>query len=120
MNERPRHDGDVAGAAEFWAFRMLLKEGQEEAYRKRHDEIWPELKRALCAAGVLDFRIFLDPETRMLFAIMRCRAHHELQTLRESPLMRRWWAMMSDIMETNADLSPREWPLVPMFELDPS
>ncbi|MGC9354630.1 MAG: L-rhamnose mutarotase, partial [Mariniphaga sp.] len=26
------------------AFKMYLNEGQKEEYKKRHDQIWPELK----------------------------------------------------------------------------
>jgi L-rhamnose mutarotase len=33
-------------------------------------------------------------------------------------VMRRWWAHMRDIMETNEDGSPVATPLDPMFHLD--
>jgi L-rhamnose mutarotase len=32
--------------------------------------------------------------------------------------MRRWWDHMRDLMETEADGRPREWPLVPVFHHD--
>src|SRR5678815_5291558 len=85
------------------AFRMMLKPGFAAEYSRRHDEIWPELAAALRAAGVLDYRIFLDEETNHLFAVMRRRRDHTLEDLRGSALMRRWWAMMADIMETEPD-----------------
>lgn len=47
------------------AFRMNLNPGQADEYRRRHDEIWPELAQALLDAGVVDYRIFLtSPPTR--------------------------------------------------------
>ncbi len=33
------------------AFKMYLNEGQKAEYKKRHDEIWPELHRLLKEAG---------------------------------------------------------------------
>ena len=45
------------------AFKMKLKSGFEAEYRKRHDEIWPELVKTLEEAGISDYSIFLDPET---------------------------------------------------------
>lgn len=101
------------------AFRMQLHPGQEAEYERRHDAIWPELETALRRAGVLDFRIFLDPQTLALFAVMTRRDDHGLETLAQSEVMRRWWAMMADIMETNPDKSPVEVPLTQVFALSP-
>ena len=53
------------------AFKMHLNEGQKEAYKKRHDEIWPELKKLLKDAGVSEYSIFLDEETSTLFAFQK-------------------------------------------------
>ena len=44
------------------AFKMKLFPGMEAEYRKRHDEIWPELSQALRDAGIYDYAIFLDEE----------------------------------------------------------
>lgn len=104
-------------ATETAAFRMVLHPGKAEEYRRRHDAIWPELAAALREAGVLDYRIFLDPETNHLFAVRTCRTDHTLDALRSQPVMRRWWLMMADIMETHADASPAEVALPEMFRL---
>ena len=40
------------------AFTMQLKPGQKEEYKKRHDEIWPELKQLLKQAGISEYSIF--------------------------------------------------------------
>lgn len=99
------------------AFRMVLHPGKAEEYRRRHDEIWPELVAALREAGVVEYRIFLDAETHHLFAVLTRRKDHTLGALRDAPAMRRWWAMMADIMETHADKSPTEVALTEMFRL---
>ena len=51
------------------AFKMKLKAGCEEEYKKRHDAIWPELKDLLQESGISDYSIFLDLETNTLFAV---------------------------------------------------
>ena len=106
-----------APAEETVAFRMTLNPGQAEAYRQRHDAIWPELSDALIAAGVVDYRIWLDPQSHHLFAVLRRRIEHSLDRLPETGVMQRWWAMMADIMQTHPDNVPVQIELMPVFHL---
>lgn len=99
------------------AFRMVLNAGQAAEYRRRHDEIWPELADELRQRGVVDYRIFLDPQTQHLFAVMTRRMDHGLDSLPSTQVMQRWWVMMGDIMQTNPDSSPVQVPLDEMFVL---
>lgn len=99
------------------AFRMIMNPGEAAEYKRRHDEIWPELSDELIKRGVLDYRIFLDPGTNHLFAVMIRRQDHQLDTLPQTDVMKRWWAMMGDIMATNPDGSPQEVALDEMFVL---
>ena len=101
-----------------YAFRMKLKPGNVEEYRRRHDAIWPELAGLLQAAGIHDYSIFLDEETLHLFAVLKLREPNQREQLPQHPVMRRWWEYMRDLMETHPDGRPREWPLAPMFHLD--
>ncbi|HLI65345.1 MAG TPA: L-rhamnose mutarotase [Caulobacteraceae bacterium] len=99
------------------AVRMTLDPGQGAEYKRRHDAIWPELAEALKAAGVIEYRIFLDPETHHLFAVLKRRIDHTMDALPALPVMRRWWAMMADIMPTAPDLEPLTTPLTEVFRL---
>ncbi len=99
------------------AFRMKLKPGMTAEYKRRHDEIWPELAEALTEAGIHDYSIFLDEETLDLFAVLKLRPGHTADALPGQPVMRRWWGYMADLMETEPGNRPREWPLTPMFHL---
>lgn len=101
-----------------FAFKMKLKSGFQEEYKKRHDEIWPELSRKLAEAGVSEFSIFLDPETLILFAVQTLANDHNTDHLLQDPVVRRWWDHMADIMETHPDRSPVCVPLVEMFHAD--
>jgi len=99
------------------AFKMKLNPGMEAEYRKRHDEIWPELVALLHEAGASDYSIYLDPETNILFGILTRSGDHTMAALPDHPVMKRWWAHMADIMETNPDNSPVQSGLVPVFHM---
>lgn len=97
---------------------MQLKPGVRDEYRKRHDEIWPELVVSLESAGIRDYGIYLDPRTDTLFASQKLTEHNTSASLPETEVMRRWWDFMADLMETNPDGSPVEHPLEEMFYMD--
>lgn len=100
------------------AFKMHLNEGQKEEYRKRHDEIWPELKVLLKDAGISEYSIFLDEETNTLFAFQKVSSEGGSQDLGKTDIVQKWWKYMSDIMKTNADNSPVSVPLEEVFYID--
>jgi L-rhamnose mutarotase len=97
---------------------MQLKPGAVAEYKKRHDEIWPELAAALNAAGVSDYSIFLDEETLTLFAVQKLSEGNTAAALPNSPVVRKWWDYMAPLMETHADNSPVAKPLREVFHLD--
>ncbi|MFU1721747.1 L-rhamnose mutarotase, partial [Bacillus velezensis] len=49
------------------AFCMKVYPEKQEEYKKRHDELWPEMRTALREHGVIDYSIYLDPSTSLLF-----------------------------------------------------
>jgi L-rhamnose mutarotase len=103
---------------EKYAFRMVLKPGMETEYKARHDRIFPELVELLKEAGVSDYSIHLDPGTNHLFGVLWRRRNHGMDDLPKHPVMRRWWAMMADIMETGPDDEPVAVPLPTLFHMD--
>jgi L-rhamnose mutarotase len=100
------------------AFKMKLKPGYASEYKKRHDELWPELKKLLEDSGISDYSIFFDEETNILFAVQKQLGQNSSQDLGQSPIVQRWWSYMADIMETNPDDSPVTKPLKEVFHLD--
>jgi len=100
------------------AFRMQLKPGIIAEYKRRHDEIWPELAELLRASGIRDYSIFLDEETLALFAVLKLTDDNRRDALPDHPVMRKWWDYMAPLMEVHPDNRPREWPLTPLFHLD--
>jgi L-rhamnose mutarotase len=100
------------------AYTMKLKSGHVAEYKKRHDEIWPELVKELRAAGISDFSIFLDEKTLTLFAIRKISDKKKFAQLPKLPVIRKWWDSMAPLMDVNADNSPVESPLKEVFHLD--
>ena|ERR1041384_408138 len=100
------------------AFVMKLKPGFEADYKRRHDQIWPELSAALKAAGISDYSIFLDERTGFLFAVQKLTDVNTADQLPQAAIVKKWWAYMKDIMESNADNSPVAVALKEVFHLD--
>ncbi len=96
---------------------MRLKPGCADEYRRRHDAIWPDLRAALRQAGVADYSIFLAQDDITLFAVLKSADAAARAALPEDPVMRRWWAFMADLMETNPDGSPVVEPLGEVFHM---
>jgi L-rhamnose mutarotase len=99
------------------AFKMRLFNGYVEEYKKRHDEIWPELSALLKQNGISEYSIFLEEATCQLFGVLKVEDSNALDHLPSNAVMQRWWDYMSDIMETNPDKSPVSIPLKEVFYL---
>ncbi len=100
-----------------YAFKMFLNPGKADEYKRRHDDIWPELVRLLQEAGVSDYSIHLDAETNTLFGVLWRTERHGMDSLPDSPVMKRWWAHMADVMRTNAANEPVAIPLETVFHM---
>lgn len=100
------------------AFTMRLKHGFEEEYKRRHDEIWPELADEIRKAGVSDYSIYLDSNTLTLFGVQKLAPGNTSAELASKAIMQKWWKYMADIMDTNSDNSPVVHPLREVFHMD--
>lgn len=99
------------------AFKMKLTAGYEQEYKRRHDEIWPELADLLKQSGISDYSIFLDSETNTLFAYLQQDTSVPHIELSQQAIVKKWWKYMADIMDVNEDLSPVQVPLSEVFHL---
>ena len=107
----------ASGGMHHVAFKMQLFKGFEAEYKKRHDELWPELKQLLKATGISEYSIFLDDTSNSLFVFLKVEDPKTLDNLPAHPVMQRWWKYMGDIMESNPDNSPVSIPLKEVFYL---
>ena len=100
------------------AFVMLLHEGCEAEYERRHRAIWPELEAVLREHGVHNYSIFLLPATRQLFAYAEIESEAQWAAIAETPVCQKWWAHMADVMPANPDNSPVAEELREVFHID--
>lgn len=100
------------------AFRMKLRPGCIEEYKKRHREIWPELVRKHTEYGVRDYSIFFDEKSLFLFAFRRIAEGTEPDRMKEDALVRKWWDYNADLMECHPDNEPVAVPLEEVFHMD--
>lgn len=97
------------------AFKMKLKPGAKEEYKRRHALIWPGIRQMLADGGINDYHIYFDQETDILFAV-----HNDDQQgaiFKKDESLAKWWAYMADLMEVNPDNSPIAIPLEQVFQL---
>jgi L-rhamnose mutarotase len=99
------------------AFRMSVHPGREPEYERRHSPIWPELEEVLAAHGVSSYSIFLDPATRDLFGYVEVDDEARWRAIAETPVCRRWWSSMRDLMPSNPDDSPVSHELREVFHM---
>ncbi|MCB1092544.1 MAG: L-rhamnose mutarotase, partial [Verrucomicrobiae bacterium] len=75
----------------------------EALYKKRHDEIWPEILQLMDRQGVRTFSIYRYG--------LKLFAYQERDTAfprpdRPEAIAWKWWAYMAPLMEVNPDTSP--------------
>lgn len=97
-------------------FKMQLKPGNEVEYKRRHDEIWPNLSQLLTDQGIRNYSIFRDGLT--LFAYLEIDDPTRLESLPDEDMMQQWWRYMEPLMECNSDASPVIVRLEEAFHMD--
>ena len=97
---------------ERYAWRAVLKPGMKEEYKKRHDEIWPELVEVLKQAGIENYSIFIAGDE--LFGYYECKYGVEYagRVQAESPVVAKWNEYMKAVMDMPVDERTGAQPLL--------
>jgi L-rhamnose mutarotase len=91
---------------------LVLKPGCEQEYKRRHDELWPDLADAMRRAGV-NMAIYLHENLLFLFATAASKSLWD--ALDRDPVTPRWDAYMSDILVSDENGRPLVKDLPLMF-----
>lgn len=88
---------------ERYAWKAIVHDGMLLEYKKRHDEIWPEMKELLKSAGIRNYSIWNVGNE--LFGYYECEkgAEYAAKVQSESPIVDRWNAYMKDVMTMEMD-----------------
>lgn len=85
-----------------YAWVLEVRPGYEEEYKKRHDEIWPDMLEALRAAGIRNYNIFRHGLT--LFGYFETDDLEATKAkLANDPVDKRWGEWMGPIMKIEID-----------------
>lgn len=98
-------------------FVMQLNEDCKAEYKRRHDEIWPELVDILKSHGSHNYSIFLHEDTNQLFGYVEIESEERWLQVANTAICKKWWSYMQDIMATNPDNSPQSISLSSVFYL---
>jgi L-rhamnose mutarotase len=98
-----------------YAWILEVRPGYEEEYKKRHDEIWPELVKDIRDSGMRNYAIFRYGLS--LFGHFECDdLDYAIDYLGKSDANNRWQAFMAPIMRVEVDtarnfpfLLPLQW-----------
>ena len=104
---------------ERYAWKGRIKPGMAEEYKRRHDEIWPEMKQLLKEAGISNYTIWSNGSD--VFGYYECEKGIAFtqKVQAESPVMARWNVYMDDVLELDMDPETGAQPLLrQMFFLE--
>ncbi len=88
---------------EKYAWKALLIEGKLEEYKRRHREIWPEMKAVLEKSGIRNYSIWIVGNE--IFGYYECEngADFAAAAQKNSEVVDRWNEYMKDVMYMEMD-----------------
>ncbi|QJD84987.1 L-rhamnose mutarotase [Cohnella herbarum] len=80
------------------AFTIQIRPGTEEEYKRRHVDVWPEIKANIKKHGFFNYSIYLNGTT--LFAYMEHDGDFDASfaAMQAEPIAAQWRNHMSDII----------------------
>ena len=95
---------------ERYAWKGRVK-GDIAEYKRRHDEIWPEMKEVLSAAGIRNYTIWNVGNE--LFGYYECDSvAYAAKVQADSPVVDKWNEYMKDVMVMELDPETGAQPLM--------
>jgi L-rhamnose mutarotase len=80
---------------------MLVKEGMEEEYRKRHRSVWPEVIEGAKRAGIRNYSIYMLG--RQLFSYFEVEdLDKAIAMIAADPVNQQWQEYMAPLMEVSS------------------
>lgn len=101
-----------------FAWRAKVIPGKEEEYKKRHAEIWPEMKKVLADAGIVNYSIWMSGDD--LFGYYECTKglDYASKIQNESPIVDKWNIYMKDVMVMETGKGTQQPALVQVFDFN--
>ena len=88
---------------EKYAWRGKIVPGMQEEYKKRHDNIWPEMKEVLANAGIVNYSIWMQGEELFGYYVCEKGGDYAAKVQAESDVVKKWDEYMKDILIMEKD-----------------
>ena len=88
---------------EKYAWRGKIVPGMQEEYKKRHDNIWPEMKEVLANAGIVNYSIWMQGEELLGYYECEKGVEYAAKVQAESDVVKKWDEYMKDILIMEKD-----------------
>ncbi|MDI3546449.1 MAG: L-rhamnose mutarotase [Halanaerobiales bacterium] len=97
-------------------FKLKLKAQKQEEYKKRHDEIWPEMLEVLDKAGIKNYSIWnIGTELFGYYEVEDLEYSNKVQA--ESEVVKKWNVYMEDLLESTTDDDGNVVPVIEFMDL---
>ena len=84
-------------------FTFELRPGAEDEYKRRHDEIWPELVEAIEEAGIRNYSLFLRGSMVIAYAECHPDVASAFGRIGATAVNRRWAEWFEDLIVALTD-----------------
>ncbi|KAG6019580.1 hypothetical protein E4U19_007024 [Claviceps sp. Clav32 group G5] len=98
---------------------IKLKKGCVDEYKKCHANIWPEVAKQIKDCGIVDYSIYYDDNTGLLFGSYKYIGYDyagDMERMADNPKVREWWKMTDSYQESlvpgavsSASVTPSWW-----------
>ncbi len=101
-------------------FLLKVRADRLEEYRRRHQEVWPEMQDALRATGWHNYSLFLRPDGLLVGYLETPDFEQARASMQDHPVNARWQAEMAPFFESlgNGTADASMMPLEEVFHLD--
>ncbi|KAF3768476.1 hypothetical protein M406DRAFT_81767 [Cryphonectria parasitica EP155] len=82
---------------------VKLKPEHYDEYKKVHAAVWPEVSKQIKNCNIVDYSIFYDDLTHILFATFKYVGYDyagDMERMRENPKVLEWWRMTDKFQES--------------------
>lgn len=100
-------------------FTLQIDPDQVDEYRRRHSDVWPEMREALSAAGWHNYSLFLRDDGLAVGYVETDDFQQSLRAMDQLEVNDRWQASMRPLVASNPDVRVDEGlsPLPCIFHL---
>jgi L-rhamnose mutarotase len=99
-------------------FLARVRPGRLDEYRQRHENVWPEMRAALSAAGWDNYTLFLTEDGLLIGYLETADYQAALDAMAKTQVNERWQAEMSEFFVADGPPDQSFTRIAEVFHLD--